>query len=166
MKSIFISLLLFISSYASASTKAQFMGFQGMIQIFTADEAGGTAPDAMDLFNAMNVSTQGSVMGKGKTIQTPDKMMTFICAQGPKGPQCTILLRASAAVKMDPTAQTIEYQATGGLAEQLRSQFFLNENGEFRLTTTDGFFRVDVRAQRFSLFYDGKGLTNSAALQN
>ncbi len=129
-----------------------------MIQIMTQDMAGGTSPDAETLFQAMNVPTQGSVLGEGKTIQLANKDMTFICSQGPKGRQCTLMIQKRAASEFNPAEKIVHYEVSGEAAKWLHSKFHVNDQGTFRLVTSDGYFGILVEPQTFTLVFDGRGL--------
>lgn len=151
-------LVLGLSSSAQAFTRATFFGLHGMIQILPTDSSGGTDPDAHLLFEAMNVPTQGSVMGPGKAIVSSKRIFNLSCGRSQKGDQCSLLLQNSPEVSMNPLKKTMSYVATASDAEAIRGQFFLDENQEFHLLSTDGTFRLDVDGQTVSIKYSENGL--------
>jgi hypothetical protein len=158
MKALSIFFIVIWSSLSIASTRGHFLGLQGMIQLLPTDGFGGSDPDSENLLKAMNVPSQNSMLGPGKSIESPDRNLNLICASNPKGSQCTILLKASAPVKLNPSQKTMQYQVTGADAVRLRELFFLDDRGEFHLISSDGYFRIDVEAQTFTILYNGNGL--------
>ena len=97
-------LLSALSSSAQAFTRATFYGLHGMIQLMPTDSGGGTDPDSHLLFEAMDVPTQGSLLGPGKSIVSSKRVFNLACGRTQKGDQCSLLLQNSAEVAMNPVA--------------------------------------------------------------
>lgn len=129
-----------------------------MIQLRPVDSYGGSDPDSQKLWEAMNVPEQGSMLGPGKAIKASDKSLDITCAKQTKGPQCTIMIHPSPGSTLSPSKKIIQYKVSGAVAEQIRSAFHLDENGEFRLMASDGYFKIEISEELVLLLFDGNGL--------
>jgi hypothetical protein len=152
-------LILSLSLPTFAITEGRFLGTHAMIQIRAMDSNGGSSPDADDLYYSLNVSNEDSMYGPGKKLETPDKSFSLVCVRQPQKSQCHILIKASPNLVMNPARRLIHYTVTGQMARIIQNQFHLNEKNQFRMTTTDGYLRIDVRDGHFELIFDGQGLS-------
>lgn len=158
MKTLILFSLFLFASVSQAATQVTFSLGIAMIHIYSQSAGGGSSSDPVVIYEAMKVPAQNGVMGPGKSIVTPDKALSFVCGQGPRGYQCAINLKNAEGVKISPLQQMAEYQVSGEMADFLASQFHLDNQQSFQLITDDGKFLIDVKPQTFTLKYNGKGL--------
>lgn len=152
------ALIFLISLPTFAITEGRFLGTHAMIQIRAMDSSGGSSPDADDLYYSLKIDSQDSMYGPGKNLEVPDRSFSLVCVRQPKKSQCHILIKASAELVMNPSRQFIHYKLTGDKARWIQNQFHLDDNDQFRWTTTDGYLRIEIRDGLFDLTFDGNGL--------
>jgi hypothetical protein len=158
MKTLLLILPFLIFNSAQTLTRAHFLGLQAMIQLIPSDASGANDLDSVNVYRAMNVPIQDSVLGPGKAIVTNDRILNFICAvRNNSGYECTIFLQRGSMVEMDPLKKIIKYQVSGALADELRLKFFLNQQ-QYKFTSTDGLFRIEAVPGSFTVYYDATGV--------
>jgi hypothetical protein len=154
---ILLVILSFLDISAAAATKAHFFGIQAMVQIVSAEASGNADQDGVEVYRSMNVPIQDTVIGPGKAIITPDKVLRFTCGiRNSSIYECSILIQRSAASRLDPIGKKIEYRLQGTEAEFVRNLFYLNQ-GEYHFKSTDGLMKMDVSPGSFVFIYSAQG---------
>ncbi len=135
-----VTTLLTVPSFAV--TKPKFLPFDMnmMVAITETDITGAADNDASDLYALMNVSEQDSSMGKGKSMKTADKGFNLVCTKEKK--TCSVILNKSANTIISGAKKYASYEITGVVADELRAQFKLTDEGDFAFTATDGLFHI------------------------
>ena len=111
-----------------------------MASVVEHDLYGNTDTDALDLYQIMNVEEQDSMLGKGKSIVTPEKDFNLVCARDKK--QCSIILNRSANTIISSANKLASFKTTGEAAAVLTKKFKLNDRGEAYFQATDKQFRI------------------------
>src|SRR5690606_31516465 len=97
----------------------------------------------VDLYRAMNVPIQDSVMGPGKGIVAANKALNFTCGiRNGSIYECSILLQRSAFTEIDFFNKTAKFEVRGEIAEELRQKFYLYA-GEFHFKSSDNVLKID-----------------------
>lgn len=111
-------------SVAQAATRLQFLpGNQNAMAIITATSPEGVGDDDwMLLMNIMNVPTQTSPFGPGKSIVTQSRDFNLVCGQERK--QCQVILNRSPRVTINSTQKTMSFRVTGPEALEFRRLFY------------------------------------------
>src|SRR5688572_21389328 len=107
----FLPLFISLSTLsAAAATRATFFGIGAMVQVLPQHPGGSADNDSFDLYKAMNVPVQDSMIGPGKAIQTPDQGLSFTCAiRNNTSYECSIIFNRSPNLKLDPINKKIKY---------------------------------------------------------
>ena len=111
-----------------------------MANVVEHDMYGNTDTDPTDLYQIMNVEEQDSMLGKGKSIVTPEKDFNLVCSREKK--QCSIILNRSANTIISSTNKVASFKITGEAAAQLTKKFKLNDRSEAYFQATDKQFRI------------------------
>jgi hypothetical protein len=139
-----IALLLTLTfSYeAFTATRIRFLPMDRnfMANVMERDIYGNPDSDAMDLYKIMNVEEQDSMLGKGKSIVTPEKDFNLVCSREKK--QCSIILNRSANTVISSANKVASFKISGEAAGILTKKFKLNERGEAYFQATDKLFRI------------------------
>ncbi len=143
-----IAILIFTTT-SHAVTKPKFLPFDRnlVVSITATDVTGASDNDATDLYNLMNVPEQDSSMGKGKSIKTPAKDFTLVCAVDKK--TCSIVLNKTANTVIIGSKKYANFTATGLDAMNLFKQFKPNAPILFSFTATDEMFHMTATPDKF-----------------
>ncbi len=157
MTKIFASTIILAAIFANpaqAITRATFPGVIGMITINSTILGKTVDNDADQLYQAMRVPPIDSVMGPGKTIKREDHSFSFICAQRPNDPTCTIIVKTGASgVTVNPLQHMIALDVNGAEAAQYHELFYLNSGTAFRFQNTEGNITIVSSPEHFSFQY-------------
>ncbi|GIL18730.1 MAG: hypothetical protein BroJett040_24810 [Oligoflexia bacterium] len=153
MKSILILISLCFSLQAFGVPRATFpIGGQQVLIVIAGGQYEGPDTDAAELYRRMNVPPQDSFIGPGKSIVTEDKNFNFVCSirQG-QGTQCSIVLKRSENVQINPAKKYARYYVQGAQAKTLSEKFTLNQDGQWLFETVDGKFKMAINSDNFLL---------------
>jgi hypothetical protein len=156
---LFIALLIgFYSLNLLASTTATFPGFTGyfgMIVLESHNSDGSNDPGPLLLLNQMQVPTEDSMLGPGKSIKTQDQDLTFICASRTNGSKtCSINLKKSSFAFINPIQKKMSYKISGSAASSLIAAFLKPGEKEFKFESQDQKFKLNVNQDKFELIYE------------
>jgi hypothetical protein len=141
---------------ASAYTRGSFTGMQFMINIAATNYDGSNDDSAMNLYQGMNVPVKGSFMGPGKTLEAPQKMMNFICADRTNGGYaCTIILQAQGGAEVG--MHSAHLVVTGDQAAAFWKQFNLT-SGQFHFQNLEKTLVINSTSDRFEVFFNQDGI--------
>ncbi len=156
MKKVLFLGVLLLSVSSQAVTRAQFFGSQMMINISSVMYDGTNDGSPQALFNLMDRPEQDSVVGRGKVLEAPQKVLNFICAhRGENNYQCSIYIHRSAFSAIAP--KKASFVAEGEFAASLFSQFH-SENGRVSYHNEDGTFAVEGTEQKVVIVYSEGGV--------
>lgn len=153
----FILSLFIMSStvVAQAFTRAQFVGPYGIIRVLVKDFLGTVDTDGQVLFEAMDVPQQDSMLGPGKSIETDDRALQFICANRPQtGYECAIFIHNQAAGRVDTFRKMMSYKVHGEAAQRYAKLFKTDAQGQFKFVSVDGSLRVNISRESFEVLYN------------
>lgn len=152
-----VMVVLVVSGYSlqgRAVTRGQFVGTRGIVRILPKDYSGVMDSDGQSLYEAMKVPPRDSIIGPGKSIQTEDKALQFICAnRSQSGYECTVFIHSQGAGQVDPRGKTMRYRLTGEKADEYGKLFKVNAQGVFYFLSTEGSFKVDIQPGLFEILY-------------
>ena len=158
MKILFLLFILFYIHSSFASTRATFFGVGAMVQVIPQSPNGTIDRDGQDLYEAMNVPVQDSIMGPGKAIQTQDQAISFTCAiRNNTSYECSIVFNQSRYLQMDMINKKLKFHVSGAIATEIRQKFFLKDN-EFHFKAADGLMKVDAVDDEFTFLYSAQGV--------
>ncbi len=141
------------ASVATADTKAEVLPLnrQIMVSLYRGPFGTGSDQDARDVYNAMDVPSQGSIIGIGKGIVDHDKIFNLTCAdRGQSGFYCSILIRAGAETEIRTGPIYAVYDVTGEKAQALARQFV---GGALEFTSQEGTLHLSVHPERVRVVY-------------
>lgn len=161
----FIIVLFFVLSssvVAQAVTRGKFVGPYGIIRVLVKDFLGVTDSDGQVLFESMNVPQKESMLGPGKSIETEDRALQFICANRPKvGHECAIFIHNASYGVVDPIRKLMSYKVRGEKANQYGKLFHLDSQGAFNFLSIDGTLKVHILPGYFEVTYSENGVPSS-----
>ncbi len=158
MKSFSFIFVIVFSISGWSVTRATFFGVGAMIQLIPQNPGGAADSDSLDLYKAMNVPVQETMLGPGKAIQSPDQALNLSCAiRNNISHECSIVLNRSKYLRLDPINKKIKFHITGTMADEIRRKFFLT-NEEFHFKSTDSLFLMEAVGNSFTLLYSAEGL--------
>lgn len=143
--------LVFSATSALAAVRGHFFGITGMIQVLPHNIEGITDNDSVLLYQAMNVPEQQSMLGPGKAFYSPDRALDFVCGiRNSSIYECTLMLKNSPFVRLDPLHRLMSFHVEGAEADQLRQNFFLtaerfdfrSADGKLQIVAFPGSFRL------------------------
>lgn len=108
--------------------------------------------DAKKLYEAMNVKTEDSIMGKGKKVAMKDAMTLIVAERGKEQFDGTIMVYQWPGVQIDNARKTVNIQWTGEEAELLHSKF-KSADGKFEYSSEDGRLKIYSDHNQFLLSY-------------
>lgn len=128
-----------------------------MINIAAQNPDGSSDDFPRALFDVMNVPIQDSMLGPGKVLKTPDKMLNFICANRTSGGYtCMVLIHRTSNAQLG--LKTASFTAHGELAQALGQQFFLGNEEKIVLSNAEHTFELQVTPTDFRIRFDEQGL--------
>ncbi len=136
MKYLILALPVVFSLTALSATRLQFFpGDRNAMALLTpTDPFGNSDSDSTDLYMIMSVPEQDTMLGKGKSIVSPQRDFNLVCGEYKN--QCQIILNKSKNVIFS-AKKSMRFEATGEDAAILTSQFKLNDKGEAFFQTSD-----------------------------
>ncbi|WII70986.1 hypothetical protein QJS83_10990 [Bdellovibrio sp. 22V] len=157
MRLILLTLLaLFSVSQAQAITRGQFTGMQFMVNIASVAYDGSNDSSPQILFDAMDRPEQDSMLGRGKTLEAPQKVLNFICARkGENNYQCSIYIHQSSFGRIAPGKA--RFDVRGEQAKALFEQFH-SQNGRFTFRDEANTFGIEATPERFVMVYEADGI--------
>lgn len=155
MRIILFSLFLGLSLQVFAGARATFpIGAQQVLINIAGGQYEGPDADAAELYRRMNVPPQDSFVGPGKSIVSEDKNFNLVCGvRNGQGTQCSIVLKRSSDVQINPAKKYAKYFVQGALARALSEKFTLNQDGQMVLETADGKFKLAMNSDNFLVEY-------------
>lgn len=115
----------------------------------------GSDQDARTLFESMNVPLRDSFLGPGKSIESVDRGLSWVCGdRGANGIQCTIMLKASASTQVSYKPVSARFKASGNEAHALFQ--LLNPNtpeGNFTYGNEEGTLKIEATPTGFQLSF-------------
>lgn len=156
MRILLFAALLLTTTTSWAGTRGQFVGMQFIVNMASVTSDGSNDSSPQLLFEGMDRPIQDSVIGQGKTLEAPKRILNFICARkGENSYQCSIYIHQSDISRIAPGKAYFE--ARGDLAQQLFKQFH-SENGLFSFRDGDGLFIIEATPERFVMKFDAQGV--------
>lgn len=156
MRILLFAVLLLTTTTSWAATRGQFVGMQFIVNVASVMYDGSNDSSPQILFDAMDRPLQDSIIGRGKTLEAPNKVLNFICAhKGENNYQCSIYIHQSSISRIAPNKAY--FDARGELAKQLFDQFH-TENGRFSFRDGDGVFVIEATPDRFVMKFDAQGV--------
>lgn len=157
MKFILATLIVLIGSGAQALTSGRFLGQQFMINIATKSYDGSVDELPQKIFEGMNVPVQDSILGPGKALKAPEKILNFICANrtGSGGYTCMLLIHSSEWAQLGAKKASLRIQ--GDLAQSLAAQFHLNQ-GVLVFSNSEGTLEIKVTPNELNIRFAESGL--------
>lgn len=156
MKVLFFTLLTLSASFAQAGTRGQFLGMQFIVNIASVMYDGSNDSSPHVLFEAMDRPEQDSMIGRGKVLEAPKKVLNFICARkGENNYQCSIYIHNSPSARIGPGMA--HFEARGAEARALFEQFHTEDN-YFTYQDDDGLFLIEATPDRFVMKFNANGV--------
>ncbi|RYZ82139.1 MAG: DUF2183 domain-containing protein, partial [Proteobacteria bacterium] len=150
-----IMLIALTGTTAAAYTHAEFAGLYGIIRMVPKDQAGNADTDTVTLYRQMDVPIKDSMLGPGKTIQTAERALQFICAiRNGTDYECAIFIQSSANSTVNPLGGYMQYKLTGPAADVYAKMFRTNADGNFDFVNTEGTFKVTVKPHYFEVLFN------------
>jgi hypothetical protein len=144
---------LFLQSTAFAYTRVEIFGpTRAMIVVSEASQAQPNDPDALALFNLMNVPVQQNPMaGPGKAIIFNNQELNFTCgAKTSMGPMCNIIINPGPHVKIDFMKGQVQFLIRGPLAAEMIKLWNVTSVEHFM--ASDRRMSLDISSEEFNLF--------------
>lgn len=161
---IVIGLILFLSSVMWARTSSYFAitGDRVMINIQSGHPFSPSADDdAIRLYQAMKVTPENSIMGKGKKIELANALTLIVAERGQGQYDGSIMIQRASGVTIDTSKKMVEIHRQGAEAEVLAQQFNLT-NGIYDFVSADNKLQIVVSDDLFSISYsEARGLENA-----
>lgn len=155
-----VLVILSVSAMAQAITRGQFVGPYGIIRVLAQDAMGSSDTDGQLLFEAMDVPVKNSMIGPGKSIETEDKGMQFICAHRLNvGYECSIFVHNRAGGAVNPVTRMMSYKVTGEKANTYGKLFKVNSQQEYNFVSIENNFKVQVKPNYFEVQYSENGVS-------
>ncbi|UXR63581.1 hypothetical protein EZJ49_10890 [Bdellovibrio bacteriovorus] len=152
---LFVLMMLSVSA-SFAGTRGQFLGMQFIVNIASVMYDGSNDSSPQILFEAMDRPEQDSMIGRGKVLESPQKVLNFICARkGENNYHCAIYIHKSALGRIAPGKAY--FDARGEQARALFEQFH-TENGRLSFKDGDGLFQIEATPERFVMKFDAQGV--------
>lgn len=152
---IFMCLSLSVTS-VFATTKGQFMGMQMVVNVASVNYDGTVDGSPQVLFEAMDRPEQDSILGRGKALEAPQKVLNFICAKrGENNYQCSIYVHKSNLGRIGPGKAYFEVR--GDEAKLYFQQFYAKE-GVFSFKDEAGTLIIYATPERFVIKFDAQGV--------
>ncbi|MEY4616534.1 MAG: hypothetical protein RJB66_1494 [Pseudomonadota bacterium] len=150
-----IGLILFLSSILWARTSSYFAltGDRVMINIQSGNPySPSTDDDAIRLYQAMKVSPENSIMGKGKKIEVSGALTLIVAERGQGQYDGSIMIQNGPGVTIDTSKKRVAINLQGAQAEDLAKQFNLT-NGIYDFVSEDSKLQLFVNDELFSISY-------------
>ncbi len=156
MKTLIFLLLAFSSVSATAATRGQYVGMQMIVNIWSTSYDGSVDGSPQVLFAAMDRPEQDSFLGRGKSLDAPQKILNFICARKAENNyQCAIYIHKSSFAHIAPGKAS--FVAQGADAKALFEQFH-SQNGRFSYRDEMSTFAIDATPESFVMKFDAQGI--------
>ena len=143
------------ASHAETTSRAFPFTQQVMITIYKS-RVSSSDQDARSLFDAMNVPLRDSFLGPGKSIESADKGLSWVCGDkgGTSGVQCTLMLKASPTTRVGYRPIQAAFQATPQEAAALYELLHTNTpDGRFAYSNEEGTLKIEADQASFRLSY-------------
>lgn len=128
-----------------------------MVQILPRDSFGNFDNDSVDIYQALNLPVQDSLLGPGKSFKTENQDLNFSCAIRQGNYECSIVFVKSPNVVFDRRNQLVKYEVRGPAAEELKKVFFLKDR-EYHFRSSDNLFSIYATDSKFMILFAGNGL--------
>lgn len=156
MKCLFFLFLSFSSSSALATTTGRYLGLQLVVNIASHNSDGSVDGSPQALFEAMDRPEQDSVLGRGKALEAPQKVLNFICAKRAENQyQCSIYIHKSNLGRIAPGKAYFE--ARGDEAKAYFQQFY-SQDDVFSFKDEANTLVIYATPERFIIKYDAQGV--------
>ncbi|AFY01616.1 hypothetical protein [Bdellovibrio bacteriovorus] len=156
MRVFLFALLLLTATTSQAGTRGQFLGMQLIVNIASVMYDGSNDSSPHVLFEAMNRPEQDSMVGRGKVLEAPQKVLNFICARkGENNYHCAIYIHQSPLARIGPGMA--HFEARGAEARALFEQFHTQDN-RFSFRDGDGLFLIEATPERFVMKFNSNGV--------
>ncbi|KHD88881.1 MAG: hypothetical protein OM95_07130 [Bdellovibrio sp. ArHS] len=156
MRALLFALISLSVSSSMAVTRGQYLGMQMIINIASVSYDGTVDGSPQELFLAMDRPEQDSILGRGKALEAPQKVLNFICAKkGENNYQCSIYIHKSNVARIGPGKA--HFEVRGAEAQALFAQFH-SEQGLFTYKDEAQTFAIHATPERFVMWYDESGI--------
>ena len=108
--------------------------------------------DALRLFQALKVSAENSIMGKGKKVEVANALTIIVADRGRGLYDGTIMIQQGEGVQIDNYRKTVDVRWSGPMAKSLASYFEM-KSGAFDYTTVDQQLRIHADEDLFLLSF-------------
>ena len=146
---------LFNQAHAETTSRAFPLSQQIMITVYKS-RVSGSDEDARALFDGMNVPLRDSFLGPGKSIESADRGLSWVCGdKGANGVQCTLMMKATASTRVGYRPVSAHFQASSQEAQSLFKQLHPNTaEGHFSYQNEEGTLRITSDGARFEIVYE------------
>ncbi|WP_413944730.1 hypothetical protein [Bdellovibrio sp. HCB-162] len=156
MRLLLFALLSLSFSTSFATTRGQFVGLQMLVNIWSTSYDGSVDGSPQVLFEAMDRPEQDSMVGRGKVLDTPQKVLNFICAKkGENNYQCSITIHRSNFASIGPGKA--QFVARGADAKAIFEQFH-TQNDRFSYRDEMSTFSIEATPDIFVMKFNAQGL--------
>lgn len=156
MKLFIFALLSLSFSNALAVTQGQFMGAQMVINITSAQYDGSVDGSPQVLFEAMDRPEKETMIGRGKVLEAPKKVLNFLCGRRAENNyQCSIYIHQSSLARIG--IGKAYFEARGEQAKAFFEQFH-SQNGVFSYKDEGNTFVIYSTPERFVIKFDAQGV--------
>ncbi|WP_374080354.1 hypothetical protein [Bdellovibrio bacteriovorus] len=156
MRFLLFALLSLSFSNSFAVTRGQFVGLQMLVNIWSSSYDGSVDGSPQVLYAAMDRPEQDSMVGRGKALDMPQKVLNFICAKKAENNyQCSITIHRSNFASIAPGKA--QFVARGEDAKAMFEQFH-TQNGRFSYRDEMSTFSIEATPEIFVMKFDANGL--------
>lgn len=127
---------------------------QIMITIYKS-RVSGSDHDARVLFDGMNVPLRDSFLGPGKSIESADRGLSWVCGdKGANGVQCTLMMKSTPSTRVGYSPIQVQYSAPTQEAQTLFPLLHPNTaDGHFVYQNEEGTLKIEASPSQFNLIY-------------
>lgn len=156
MRILLFLILSFGVSSSWAVTSGRYLGMQMIINIASNSVDGTVDGTPQELYLAMDRPEQDSMLGRGKSLEAPKKVLNFICAKKAENNyHCAIYIHKSNVARIGPGKAHFEVRGAEAIA--LFEQFH-SENGLFAFKDEAQTFAIHATPERFVMWFDEQGI--------
>lgn len=156
MRVLIFAVLMLAAGHSWSMTRGQFAGMQMIVNITSGMYDGTVDGSPQNLYLLMNRPEQETMLGKGKVLEAPKKMLNFICARrGENNYHCSIYIHQSNVAQIAPGKALLDVRG-----DQARALFEQFHSGDGRVSYRDeeGVFAIEATPERFVLKFDAQGV--------
>lgn len=156
MRFLLFALLSLSFSNAFAVTRGQFVGLQMIVNIWSSSYDGSVDGSPQVLFEAMDRPEQDSMVGRGKVLDMPQKVLNFICARKAENNyQCSITIHKTNFSSIGPGKA--QFVLRGADAKAIFEQFH-TQDGRFSYRDEMSTFSIEATPEIFVMKFNAQGI--------